>query len=107
MTLEADEHVKIMFDKMEMIAKVSATELYIKLELRAEVGAEEIQQTTISLQVTVPDAQYDCGEIDVDNAISVQNIMNTILANTLPALSFFANTRENMERRTIVQVCLH
>ena len=107
MTLEADEHVKIMFDKMERIAQVSAIELYIKLELRAEVGAEEIQQTTTSLQVTVPDAQNDCGEIDAKIAISVQNIMNTIPSYTLPALSFSANTRANMERRTIVQVCLH
>ncbi|XP_075656959.1 putative disease resistance protein RPP1 [Castanea sativa] len=104
MTLEADEHVKIMFDKMERIAQVSAIELYIKLELRAEVGAEEIQQTTTSLQVTIPDAQYDCGETNAENAISVQNIMNTIPAYTLPALSFSANTRVNMERRTIVQI---
>ncbi|KAL4639452.1 hypothetical protein ACB092_03G219600 [Castanea dentata] len=104
MTLEADEHVKIMFDKMERIAQVSAIELYIKLELRAEVGAEEIQQTTTSLQVTVPDAQNDYGETDAENAISVQNIMNTIPAYTLPALSFSANTKVNMERRTIVQI---
>ncbi|XP_065620875.1 disease resistance protein RUN1 isoform X2 [Quercus suber] len=104
MTLEADEHVKIMFDKMEKIAQVCVIELYIKLELRAEVGSEEIQQTTTSLQVTISDAQYDCGETDADNAISVQNIMNTIPAYTLPALSFSANTRANMERRTIVQI---
>ena len=77
------------------------------MELCAEVGAEEIQQTTTSLQVTVPDAQYDCGEIDIDIVISVQNIMNTIPAFTLPALSFSANTTANMERRTIVQLCLH
>ena len=107
MAIEADKHVKIMFDKMERIVQVSAIELYIKLELRAEVGAEEIQQTTTSLQVTIPDAQYDCGETDADNAISVQNIMNTILAYTLPALSYSANTRANIERRTIGQVCLH
>ncbi|KAL4639454.1 hypothetical protein ACB092_03G219800 [Castanea dentata] len=93
MLLEADEHVKIMFDKMERIAQVSAIELYIELELRAEVGTEEIQQTTTSLQVTVPDAQYDCGETNAENAISVQNIMNTIPAYTLPALSFSANTK--------------
>ena len=29
------------------------------MEPRAEVGIEEIQQTTTSLQVTVPDAQYE------------------------------------------------
>ncbi|XP_075657002.1 TMV resistance protein N-like isoform X1 [Castanea sativa] len=104
MTLEVDEHVKIMFDKMERIAQVSAIELYIKLELRAEVGTEEIQQTTTSLQVTIPDAQNDCGETDAENAISVQNIMNTIPTYTFPALSFSANTRVNMERRIIVQI---
>ena len=106
MAIEADKHVKIMFDKMERIVQVSAIELYIKLELRAEVGAEEIKQTTTSLQVTIPDAQYDCGDTDANNAISVQNIMNTIPAYTLPALSYSANTRANMERRTIGQVCL-
>ena len=95
MAIETDKHVKIMFDKMERIAQVSAIELYIKLELCAEVGAEEIQQTTTSLQVT--DAQYDCGEIDADIAISVQNIMNTIPDYTLLALSFSANTMANME----------
>ena len=107
MAIEADKHVKIMFDKMERIVQVSAIELYIKLELRAEVGAEEIKQTTTSLQVTIPDAQYDCGDTDANNAINVQNIMNTIPAYTLPALSYSANTRANMERRTIGQVCLH
>ena len=141
--------------------------MYIKLEPRVEVGVEEIQQATTSLQVTIQNAQYehfthveddddgkdyvddtaingedivnrdeyeeridqgdfeididnheiainvhaydifDYGEIDADNAISVQNIMNTIPTYTLPALSFSANTRANMERRTIVQVCLH
>ena len=107
MAIESDKHMKIMFDKMERIVQVSAIELYIKLELRAEVGAEEIQQTTTSLQVTAPDAQFDYCETDADNAISVQNIMNTIPSYTLPALSFSTNTRANMERRTIVQVCLH
>ena len=29
------------------------------MEPRAEIGIEEIQQTTTSLQVTVPDAQYE------------------------------------------------
>ena len=59
MAIEADKHVKIMFDKMEKITQISAIELYIKLEPRAEVGVEEIQQITTSLQVTVLDAQYE------------------------------------------------
>ena len=60
MTIEIDKHVKIMFDKLDRIPAVNGIELYIQLELRAEVGIEEIQQTTTSLQVTVPDAQYEC-----------------------------------------------
>ncbi|KAK9996417.1 hypothetical protein SO802_021103 [Lithocarpus litseifolius] len=56
MAIEADKHVKIMFDKMERITQVSVIELYIKLEPGADVGVEEIQQATTSLQVTVPNA---------------------------------------------------
>ena len=48
-----------MFDKLERIPAVNGIELYIQLESRAEVGIEEIQQTTTSLQVIVPDAQYE------------------------------------------------
>ena len=59
MAIEADKHVKIMFDKMEKITQISAIELYIKLEPRAKVGVEKIQQTTLSLQVILPDAQYE------------------------------------------------
>ena len=135
------------------------------MEPRAEVGIEEIQQTTTSLQVTVLDAQYeytthvehddvhadddddddedddddddyvdeitaingedfvdrdeieeriergdfgdfqrnidddetlDSSEHDADNVISVQNITDTILAYAPLALSFSANTWENM-----------
>ena len=59
MTIEANKHVTIMFDKLERIPEVSGIKLYIQLELCAEVGIEKIQQTTTSLQVTVPDAQYE------------------------------------------------
>ena len=38
----------------------------------------------------------DGSEPDANNVISVQNIMNTIPAYTPPALSFSANTWENM-----------
>ena len=58
MVIEADKHVKIMFDQLERMPKVSGIELYIQLESCAKVGIEEIQQTTISLQVTILDAQY-------------------------------------------------
>ena len=53
MEIEANKHVKIMFDKLERIPEVNDIELYIQLEPRAEVGIEEIQQTTTSLQVIV------------------------------------------------------
>ena len=59
MAIEADKYVKIMFDKLERIPEVINIELYIQLEPRAEVGIKEIQQTQTSLQVTVPDAQYE------------------------------------------------
>ena len=57
MAIETDKHVKIMFDKLERIAEVTNIELYIQLEPRV-VWQEDIQQTTTSLQVTVPDNQY-------------------------------------------------
>ena len=59
MVIEADKHVKIIFDKLERILEVINIELYIQLEPRAQVGIEEIQKTQTSLQVTVPDAQYE------------------------------------------------
>ena len=84
MAIEADKHVKIMFDKMERIVQVKAIELYIKLEPCVEVvGAEEIQQTTTRLQDTIPNAQYDCGETDADNAISVQYLHPTLILSSL------------------------
>ena len=52
MVIETDKHVKIMFDELERIPEVNGIELYIQLQPRAEVGIEEIQQTTTSLQVT-------------------------------------------------------
>ena len=48
-----------MFNKLERMPEVSGIELYIQLELRAEVGIEGIQQTITSLQVTVFDTQYE------------------------------------------------
>ena len=59
MAIETEKHVKMMFDKLERIPEVNYIELYIQLESRAKVGVEEIQQTTTSLQVTVPNAQYE------------------------------------------------
>ncbi|XP_030936662.1 uncharacterized protein LOC115961901 [Quercus lobata] len=122
MAIEADKHVKIMFDKLERIPEVINIELYIQLEPRAGVGIEEIQQTQTSLQVTVPDAQYedeiedrieqgdfrdferdidddetlDGSKPDAYNVLSVQNITNTIPMYSPPALSFSKNTWENM-----------
>ena len=48
-----------MFDKLDRIPTINGIKQYIQLVLRAEVGIKEIQHTTISLQVTVPDAQYE------------------------------------------------
>ena len=55
MVIKIDKHVKMIFDKLERILELNGIELYIQLEPRAKVGIEEIQQTTISLQVTVLD----------------------------------------------------
>ena len=59
MAIEVDKHVNIMFDKLERIPEVSGIELYIQLELHAEVGIVEIQQTTTSLPITISGAQYE------------------------------------------------
>ena len=48
MVIETDKHVKIMFDKLERIAKVTNIELYIQLEPPA-VWQKDIQQTTTTL----------------------------------------------------------
>ena len=58
MVIKTNKRVKIMFDKLKRIAEVTNIELYIQLEPRA-VWQEDIQQTTINLQVTIPDAQYE------------------------------------------------
>ena len=52
MVIKTDKHVKIMLDELERIPEVNGIELYIQLQPRAEVGIEEIQQTTTSLQGT-------------------------------------------------------
>ena len=73
MAIEANKHVKIMFDKLERKPKVDGIELYIQLEPRAEVGIKEIQQTTTSLQVTVPDAQYEYSTHVEDDDVHVDD----------------------------------
>ena len=50
-----EKHVKFMFSKMQKWEQVADFELYVTLELRAEVGVEEIVQTTTSLQFAVLD----------------------------------------------------
>ena len=55
MAITEDKHVKFMFSKMQKWEKVADFELYVTLELRAEVGIEEIIQTTTSLQFAVLD----------------------------------------------------
>ena len=167
LVIETEKHVKIMFDKLEGLPIGNGIELYIQLEQHAEVGIEEIQQTTTSLQIIVSNAQYeysthvedddvhvdddddddddddenddddyvdettaindedfvdrdefeerieqgefrdferdiddektlDGSEPDADNVISIQNITDTIPTYAPPALSFSANTWENM-----------
>ncbi|KAL0015295.1 hypothetical protein SO802_002364 [Lithocarpus litseifolius] len=73
MVIETNKHVKIMFDKLERILEVNGIELYIQLEPRAD---DEIQQTTTSLQVTVPDAQYGYSTHLEDDDVHVNNDVN-------------------------------
>ena len=49
MAITEDKHVKFMFSKMQKWENVANFELYISLQLRAEVDVEEIVQTTTSL----------------------------------------------------------
>ena len=55
MAIKEDKHVKMMFNKIQKMPQVNAAELYVNLELLAEVDAEEMQQTTTSLQFTALD----------------------------------------------------
>ena len=58
MAIIEDKHVKIMFSKMQKWKQVADFELYVTLEPRAEVGVEEIVQTTTTLQFAVLDDRY-------------------------------------------------
>lgn len=49
MTIIEDKHVKFMFSKMQKWEQVADFELYVSLQPHAEVGVEEIVQTTTSL----------------------------------------------------------
>ena len=55
MAITEDKHVKFMFSKMQKWENVADFELYVSLQRRAEVGVEEIVQTTTSLQFAVLD----------------------------------------------------
>ena len=55
MVIKEDNHVKIMFNRIQKMPQVNAAELYVSSELLAEVDTEEVQQTTTSLQFTAVD----------------------------------------------------
>ena len=55
MEIKEDKHVKIMFNRIHKMPQVNAAELYVSSEPLAEVNAEEVQQTTTSLQFTALD----------------------------------------------------
>ncbi|KAL0001927.1 hypothetical protein SO802_015708 [Lithocarpus litseifolius] len=72
MAIEADKHVKTMFDKLERIPKVNGFELYIQLELRAEVEDDDddddddddndddyVDETAINLEDFVDRDEYE------------------------------------------------
>ena len=53
MAITKDKHMKFMFSKMQKWENIADFELYVSLQPRAEVGVEEIVQTTTSLQFAV------------------------------------------------------
>ena len=55
MAIKENKHVNIMFNRIHKMPQVNATELYARSEPLAEVGVEEVQQTTISLHFTALD----------------------------------------------------
>ena len=55
MAIKEDKHVKMMFNRIQNMPQVNATELYISSEPLSEVDTEMVQQTTMSIQCTVVD----------------------------------------------------
>ena len=55
MVIKEDNHVKIMFNRIQKMPQVNAAELYISSGLPEEVDTKEVQQTTTSLQFTALD----------------------------------------------------
>ena len=55
MTIKEDKHVKMMFNRIQKMPQVNATELYVNSKPLAEVDTEVVQQTTTSLQFTTLD----------------------------------------------------
>ena len=59
MAIKEDKHVNIIFNRIHKMPQVNVVELYVSLELLAEVDIEEVQQTTTSLQFTALDDGYN------------------------------------------------
>ena len=55
MAIKEDKYVKMMFNRIQKMPQVNATELYVSLEPLAEFDTEMVQQTTTSLQLTALD----------------------------------------------------
>ena len=55
MAIKEDKYVNMMFNRIQKMPQVNATELYVSLEPLAEVDTEMVQQTTTSLQLTALD----------------------------------------------------
>ena len=55
MAIKEDKHVKIKFNRIHKMPQVNAAELYVSSKPLAKVDAEEVQQTTTSLQFTTLD----------------------------------------------------
>ena len=85
MVIKEDKHVNIMFNRIHKMSQVNAAELYVKSEPLAKVDAEEVQETTTSLQFTALD----------DGCTTMGGY--TIGGYTLPSQDHAANTSETLQ----------
>ena len=85
MTIKEDKYVKIMFNRIHKMPEVNAAELYVSSESLEEVGTEEVQQRTTSLQFTA-----------LDDGCTIMGGY-TIGSYTLPSQDHAANTGETLQ----------
>ena len=58
MAIKEDEHVKMMFNRIQKMPQVNAAELYVSLEASVDNTTEVVQQTTTAVQQTTTALQF-------------------------------------------------